>query len=200
MVRILVFQYFGMKKGLILNNTGSFIYEGINEQYGRSFIVNLNVEYRQLTESEIRDMSLKVKNVIDSVIDTKNLDLDNIIEEDIHLDNIIENHSFATSYKYKTKQQIIEVLSEYCTNDTIYDLIDNYTIEKDGQLYIACGNFGISGEVSVEYNDLKIEQTETTLKAIYSKQVGVNDDVATQTYNFIKSNDSWLLTDFYIYK
>lgn len=190
---------FWNEKEVNTNNTGSFIYEGINEQYGRSFIVNLNVKYRQLTEAEIRDISLKVKNMIDSVIDPKNLDLDNIIEY-TNLDNSIENHSFAPSYKYKTKQQIIDSLSEYCTNDTIYDLIDNYTIEKDGQLYIRCGSFGISSEVSVEYDDLEIEQTETTLKAVYSKQGIVSDDVATQTYNFIKYNDSWLLTDFYIYK
>lgn len=187
------------EKDVNTNNIGIFIYEGINEQYGRSFIVHLNVEYRQLTEEEIREISLRAKNAIDSVMDAKNLDFYNIIEEGRYLDNIIENHSFAPSYKYKTKQQIIEALSEYCTNDTIYYLIDNYTIEKDGQVYIACGNFGISGEISVEYDDLKIEQTETTLKAVYSKQI-TNDDVATQTYNFVKFNDSWLLTDFYIYK
>lgn len=191
---------FWSEKEINTDTTGSFIYEGVNEQYGRSFIVNLNVEYRQLTEAEIRDISLRAKNAIDSVMDTKNLDLYNIIEKDRDLDNIIENHSFAPSYKYKTKQQIIDALSEYCTNDTICDLIDNYTIEEDGQIYIMCGNFGISSEISVESDDLKIEQTETTLKAVYSKQGIVSDDVAIQTYNFIKFNDSWLLTDFYIYK
>lgn len=191
---------FWSEKEINTNSIGSFIYEGVNEQYGRSFSVTLNVEYRKLTESEIRDISMKAKNAIDSVIDPKNLDLDNIIDEEIELDNIIENHSFAPSYNYKTNQQIIEALSAYCKIDTIYDLIDNYIIEKEGQVYVKCGDFGISSEVSIEYSDLKVEQTETTLKAVYSKQDSINDSIATQTYNFIKYNDSWLLTDFYIYK
>ncbi|WP_195986889.1 tetratricopeptide repeat protein [Clostridium sp. D53t1_180928_C8] len=183
---------FWSEKEVNTNNTGSFIYEGVNEQYGRSFIVNLSVEYRQLTEKEIRELSLRAKNAVDSVIDSINLDLDNIIVEG--------ERNFAPSYKYKTRQQSIEDLSEYCTNDTIYDLIENHTIEKEGQLYIVCGNFGCCSQISLEYDDIKIEQTETTLKAVYSKQINASDDICIQTYNFIKYNDSWLLTDFYVYK
>ena len=171
------------------NNTGSFVYEGVNEEYGRSFILNLDVQYKKLTESEIRQMCIESKKAVDDVIDCENLNIDDIIEEGY----------FAPSYKYKTRQQIIDSLSNYCTIDTINYLLDTHTIERNGQVYISCGDFGINDVVSPEYDNLKVKQTETTLTAIYSKQW---DDwhVATQTYEFEKINGSWLLTDFYIYK
>ena len=93
----------------------SFVYEGVNEEYGRSFILNLDVQYKKLTESEIRQMCIEAKKAIDDVIDCRNLDQNKIIE--------VDGRTFAPSYKYKTRQQIIDSLSNYCTIDTINDLL-----------------------------------------------------------------------------
>lgn len=173
------------------NNTGMFVYEGVNEQYGRSFILNLDVQYRILTESEIRQMCIETKKAIDDVIYCENLDQNKIIR--------VDGRTFAPSYKYKTRQQIIDSLSNYCTIDTINDLLDNDTIDRDGELNICCGNFGEPTGLSPEYDNLKVEQTETVLTAVYIKQWS-EEEVITQTYKFEKINGSWLLTDYYIYK
>ena len=174
-----------------ISNTGRFVYEGVNEQYGRSFILNLDVQYRILTESEIRQMCIETKKAIDDVIYCENLDQNKIIR--------VDGRTFAPSYKYKTRQQIIDSLSNYCTIDTINDLLDNYTIDRDGELNISCGNFGQPSSVSPEYDNLKVEQTETVLTAVYIQQWS-KEEVINQTYKFAKINGSWLLTDFYIYK
>lgn len=172
------------------SSTGDFVYEGINEQYGRSFSVNLNVKYKNLTEAEVRSMSLAAKTAIDSIILCQNLSPDNIIYEN--------EMTFSTSYKYKTSQEIINALSPYCTNDAIYSFLDKHVIERDGEVYITYGDVGICVGISVESDAVAIEQTETTLKAIYSK--GYGDGIATQTYNFIKYNNSWFLTNVFIYQ
>ena len=57
----------------------------------------------------------------------------------------------------------------------------------------------VLGTNDTEYDNLKVEQTETVLTAVYIQQWS-KEEVINQTYKFAKINGSWLLTDFYIYK
>lgn len=177
------------------NTTGNYSYEGTNEQYGRKFKVDLEIKYKPLTEEQVRKMTLNAKNVIEDIIYHGNLNLDILIKGD-------KGFSYATSDKYKTRQQVFDALYEYCTDEAIYSFLDDKTMEKDGELYLKCGQTGLSSDVSIESDSLQIEQTETEIIATYINRSDYDDiegPFPTQIYRFIKYEDSWILDRVYIY-
>lgn len=187
-------------KGAIVDTsaTGNYSYEGTNEQYGRKFKVNLEIKYKPLTEAEVRDMTLKAKNIIENIIYAGNLNSDSLIEWE-------NGFSYATSDKYKTRQQVFDALYYYCTNDAIYSFLDDKTIEINGELYLKHGQTGISSDVSIENDSLQIEQTETEIVATYVNRDDYDNieefdgPFPTQTYRFIKYEGSWVLDHVYVY-
>lgn len=170
------------------SNVGYYAYEGKNDQYGRKFIMNLNVESRPLTEYEVRSITLKAKNALTDIINCLNFDESTMISQD--------GRTFAISNNYKTRDDVFSALYDYYTDDAIYNFLDNNTIEVDGVFYIVYGQGGIG--LSIESDNLYIEQTETTLKAIYTKEIS-NGLTITQEYNFIKYENSWIRSDITLY-
>lgn len=175
-------------KDVDTSNLGEFIYKGMNEQYGRTFIMNIKVEFKPLTEAEVRIITIQAKKVLTDIVSCVNFDASTMIIE--------EGRSFAISNNYKTKDQVMNALYEYYTDDAIYNFIENQTLEKDGVFYIVFGQGGIG--LSIEEDNLSIEQTESTLKAVYTK--GIDDNwTITQEYNFIKYDNSWIRSDITLY-
>lgn len=172
------------------NSLGNYNYDGINEQYGRRFTVNLEVVYKPLSESKIREMTFLAKKNIDDVMFCKNLDLNNSI--------VIEDRGeWATSYKYTSKQQIIDALYNYCTESSIYEFLDKYTIEVDNKLYLKIGQAGMATQVEVMQDTMKIEQNEDSIYVSYNAEArGVE---ANSEYTFIKVDGKWLLNKVWLY-
>lgn len=176
------------KSQIDTSNVGYFVCEGRNDQYGRTFKMNLNVEYRPLTESEIRNITLKAKNVLTHIVNCLNFDENTMISHD--------GRTFAISNNYKTREDVFNALYDYYTDDAIYNFLDNYTIEVDGVFYIVYGQGGIG--LSIESDNVYIEQTENTLKAVYTKYI-YDDLTIRQEYNFIKYEDVWIRSDITLY-
>ena len=170
------------------SNLGDFVYKGINEQYGRTFIMNVNVDFEHLTEAEVRIITIQAKSILTDIVNCTNFDASTMI---------IENgKSFAISNNYKTKDKVINALYEYYTDDAIYNFIANNTLEKDGVFYIIFGQGGIG--LSIEEDNLSIEQTESTLRAVYTTVIP-DELTIRQEYNFIKYNNSWIRSDITLY-
>lgn len=167
---------------------GNYVYEGINEEYCRKFELYLKVEYEPLAELEIRNITSQAKDVLTDIINCLNFDDSTMITEG--------GRTFAVSNIYKSREEVFNALYDYYTDDAIYSFLDNYTLEKDGVFYIIYGQGGVG--LSVLDDDLYIEQTETTLKAIYTKSIADNWTV-TQEYNFIKYDNCWIRADITLY-
>lgn len=170
------------------SSKGAFEYEGVNEQYGRSFKLKVEVVYKPLTELEVRDITAKAKNVLTNIINCLNFDDSTMISED--------GRSFAISNIYKSREDVYNALYDYYTDEAIYSFLDNYTLEKDCTFYIIYGQGGVG--LSVLDDNLYIEQTETTLRAIYTKTISDNWTV-TQQYDFIKYDNCWIRADITLY-
>ncbi len=167
---------------------GNYVYSGINEEYGKNFELYLKVEYKPLTEVEVRDITAKAKNALTDVINCLNFDDSTMITEG--------GRSFAISNIYKSREDVYNALYDYYTDDAIYSFLDNYTLEKDSTFYIIYGQGGVG--LSVVDDDLYIEQTETTLRAVYTKTIADNWTV-TQEYNFIKYDNCWIRSEITLY-
>lgn len=170
------------------SSKGTFKYEGVNEQYGRSFKLKVEVVYSPLTELEVRKITLQAKNALTDIIDCANFDSTTMIIED--------GRSLAISNIYKSREEVFNALYDYYLDDAIYYFLDNYTLEKDGVFYIVYGQGGIG--ISILDDDLHVEQTETTFKAVYTKVIS-DEWTVTQEYNFIKYEDSWIRSDITLY-
>ncbi len=167
---------------------GNYVYSGINEEYGKKFELYLKVEYKTLTEVEVRSITAKAKNALTDVINCLNFDDSTMITEG--------DRSFAISNIYKSREDVYNALYDYYTDDAIYSFLDNYTLEKDSTFYIIYGQGGVG--LSVLDDDLYIEQTETTLRAVYTKTIA-NNWTVTQEYKFIKYDDCWIRSDITLY-
>lgn len=167
---------------------GNYVYKGINEEYNKKFELYLKVDYKPLTELEVRDITAKAKNALTDIINCLNFDESTMIIEG--------GRSFAISNIYKSREEVYNALYDYYTDDAIYSFLDNYTLEKDSTFYIIYGQGGVG--LSVLDDELDIDQTETTLRAVYTKTISDNWTV-TQEYDFIKYENCWIRADITLY-
>lgn len=175
-------------ESLDTTSVGNYIYKGINEEYGKKFELYLNLEYKPLTELEVRDITNKAKNALADIINCLNFDESTMITEG--------GRSFAISNIYKSREEVYNALYDYYTDDAIYSFLDNYTLEKDSTFYIIYGQGGVG--LSVLDDQLDIDQTETTLRAVYTKTISDNWTI-TQEYDFIKYENCWIRADITLY-
>lgn len=166
---------------------GIFNYEGVNSQYGRVFKASVEVIYKPLTEAEVRNITARAKNALTDVINCLNFDENSMIS--------VDGRTFAISNNFKTRNEVLNHLYPYYTDKIINDFLQNKTFEKDGIFYVVYGQGGLG--LSVETDDLVIEQTETTLKAVYTKIIG--EDTVRQEFDFIKYKNEWIRSDIRLY-
>ncbi|HCL4480153.1 TPA: hypothetical protein N2D99_002239 [Clostridium botulinum] len=143
---------------------------------------------KKLSENEVRDLSIKVDNKINDIIDVRNLDSKSITNIST---NGVEG-SYAMSPKYKTKQDIKDQLKDSCTPEAINNFLNAYTKEINGKLYIG---YGQSGNTPSFKNDkLEVEQKDSELKAKYTMIIN-NKIIAKKTLKFTRMGQSYLLQE-----
>lgn len=89
-----------------------------------------------LSEREIRNLSVNADAALDKLLLLGNLDYKHIID--------ITNRSYAKSLVYNSREEIRKDLANYFTKETVETYIKDYTLIKNGNLYIVAGSKGAS--------------------------------------------------------
>lgn len=136
------------------------------------------------TEQEIRDMIEIADTKIYDIVDVTKLD-SNYVE--------IDGRTFSKSTIFKEKEDIVDYLKDYLTEETIEEVIEYFTMEKDNILYIGYGQRGIAPSFQEDILTFNIENDILTSEL--TKMVD-NELIIKHPYNFKFMDGKWLLINY----